>query len=40
MEDGKPADINYVHNQTRLGLEYMRGLRAEALQGARTVTAP
>jgi sugar phosphate isomerase/epimerase len=40
MENGKAADINYVHNQTRLALEYMRGLRAEALQGARTVAAP
>ena len=38
-ENGKPADINYVHNQSRLALEYMRGLRAEALEGALSVTA-
>jgi sugar phosphate isomerase/epimerase len=39
MENGKPAGIDYVHNQTRLALEYMRGLRAEVLQGAQTATA-
>jgi sugar phosphate isomerase/epimerase len=39
MENGKAADINYVHNQTRLALEYMRGLRAEVVQGAQTATA-
>jgi sugar phosphate isomerase/epimerase len=39
MENGKPTDIHYIHNQTRLALEYMRGLRAEALQRAQTVTA-
>ncbi len=38
MENGKPADIDYVHDQTRLALEYMRGLRAEALTGARRAT--
>ncbi len=30
MENGKPAGIEYVHNQTRLALEYMRALRANA----------
>ena len=40
MEQGKPADLNYVHNQTRLALEYMRGLRAEAHESAQAVTAP
>jgi sugar phosphate isomerase/epimerase len=40
MENGKPADINYVHHQTRLALEYMRGLRAEVLPGAPTATVP
>ena len=39
MENGKPAGIEYVHNQTRMAVEYMRALRAEALEGARTVTA-
>jgi sugar phosphate isomerase/epimerase len=31
LENGKPADINYVHEQTRLALEYMRALRADAV---------
>jgi sugar phosphate isomerase/epimerase len=31
LENGRPADIVYVHNQTRMALEYLRGLRAEAL---------
>jgi sugar phosphate isomerase/epimerase len=31
MENGKIAGIDYVHNQTRLALEYMRKLRAKAL---------
>ena len=35
MENGQPADINYVHNQTRLALEYMRGLRAEVCKAPR-----
>jgi sugar phosphate isomerase/epimerase len=39
-ENGKPADIDYVHNQTRLALQYMQGLRADALQRAQAVTAP
>jgi len=39
MENGKPAGIDYVHNQTRLALEYMRGLRAEVVQGVQTATA-
>ena len=29
-EDGKPAGIEYVHEQTRLALEYLQKLRAEA----------
>jgi sugar phosphate isomerase/epimerase len=29
-EHGKPTGIDYVHNQTRLALEYMRALRASA----------
>ncbi len=39
MEKGSPADIGYIHNQTRLALEYMRGLRAAALDRARKLTA-
>jgi sugar phosphate isomerase/epimerase len=34
MENGKFAGIEYVHNQTRLALEYMRTLRADALAKA------
>jgi len=30
IEDGKPAGIDYVHHQTRLALEYLTNLRAEA----------
>lgn len=30
-ENGQPAGIEYVHNQTRLALEYMTRLRADAL---------
>jgi hypothetical protein len=30
MENGKIAGIDYVHNQTRLALVYMRQLRAKA----------
>ena len=40
MENGKPADLDYVHNQSRLAIEYMRGLRTEALESAKlAVTA-
>jgi len=31
MENGQPAGIDYIHNQTELALEYMRGLRAKAV---------
>jgi sugar phosphate isomerase/epimerase len=34
MENGKFAGIEYVHNQTRLALEYMKALRADALAKA------
>jgi sugar phosphate isomerase/epimerase len=33
-ENGRPAGIEYVDEQTRLALEYMRGLRAEAVAKA------
>ncbi len=32
IENGRPASIDYVHNQTRLALEYMQTLRAAALE--------
>ncbi len=32
LENGAPAGIDYVHNQTRLALEYLRALRAAAEQ--------
>lgn len=31
MKDGEPAGIEYVHEQTGLALQYMKGLRARAL---------
>jgi sugar phosphate isomerase/epimerase len=36
LENGQPAGIDYVHHQTRLALEYLRGLRAEALGRSET----
>ena len=30
LENGQHAGIEYVHNQTRMALEYMKQLRAEA----------
>jgi sugar phosphate isomerase/epimerase len=33
-ENGRPADIQYVHNQTRMALEYMSALRSEVQQDA------
>jgi len=30
MENGKPAGIDYVHNQTQLAFEYMKDLRAKS----------
>jgi sugar phosphate isomerase/epimerase len=32
MENGKPAGIEYVHNQTRMAFEYLSALRAAALE--------
>ena len=32
IEDGKHAGIEYVHNQTKLALEYMKRLRTDALE--------
>jgi sugar phosphate isomerase/epimerase len=39
MENGKPAGIEYVHNQTRMAFEYLAGLRASAQQRALAITA-
>jgi sugar phosphate isomerase/epimerase len=40
MENGAPAGIEYVHNQTQLALEYMRTLRASALSKAAQTCRP
>jgi sugar phosphate isomerase/epimerase len=34
LEGGKPAGIEYVHNQTRMAFEYLSSLRAAAEQKA------
>lgn len=34
IEQGRPAGIEYVHEQTRMALEYMRGLRDAAMARA------
>jgi sugar phosphate isomerase/epimerase len=39
LSDGKPAGIDYVHDQTRMAIEYMRALRAEAIERAHAVAA-
>jgi sugar phosphate isomerase/epimerase len=39
MENGKPAGIEYIHNQTRMALEYLAALRAAAEEKARATTA-
>jgi sugar phosphate isomerase/epimerase len=39
MENGKPAGIEYVHNQTRMAFEYLSALRAAAEDKGRAVTA-
>jgi len=39
MENGKPAGIEYIHNQTRMALEYLSALRAAAEEKAQTTTA-
>ena len=36
MENGKPTGIEYVHNQTRMAVEYLSDLRAAAEQKARS----
>jgi sugar phosphate isomerase/epimerase len=39
LENGSPAGIEYIHNQTRMALEYLRGLRAEALSEIEAASA-
>jgi sugar phosphate isomerase/epimerase len=39
MRNGRAAGIDYVHDQTRLALEYMRALRADATNAARAATS-
>ncbi|HLJ45498.1 MAG TPA: sugar phosphate isomerase/epimerase family protein [Bryobacteraceae bacterium] len=34
LENGRPAGIEYIHNQTRMALEYLSALRAAAEQNA------
>ena len=36
LEDGKPAGIDYIHNQTQMAFEYLAALREEAMQKAQT----
>lgn len=38
-ENGKPAGIEYVHNQTKMAFEYLSALRAAAEQKAQLTTA-
>jgi sugar phosphate isomerase/epimerase len=39
IENGRPAGIDYVHNQTHMALEYLRNLRTAALQRAQAPAA-
>src|SRR5215471_5820526 len=39
IEKGRPAGIEYIHNQTRMAFEYLSALRAAAEEKARTVAA-
>jgi sugar phosphate isomerase/epimerase len=39
LENGNPAGIEYVHNQSRLAFEYLSGLRAAAEQKAQRIGA-
>ena len=38
LEDGRPAGIDYVHNQTRMAFEYLSALRVAAEQEAEAAT--
>jgi sugar phosphate isomerase/epimerase len=39
LENGKPAGIEYVHNQTRLAFEYLSALRTTAEQQAHAIAS-
>ena len=39
MENGKPAGIEYIHNQTRLAFEYLSALRASSEANVKAVSA-
>ncbi len=39
LENGKPAGIEYVHNQTRLAFEYLSSIRAAAEEKAKAAAA-
>jgi sugar phosphate isomerase/epimerase len=39
LENGRPAGIEYVHNQTRMAVEYLSALRAGAEEKAQATTA-
>ena len=39
LENGKPAGLEYVHNQTRMAFEYLSALRAASEEKARAVSA-
>lgn len=39
LENGTPTGIEYVHNQTRMALEYLSALRVAAEEKAQTITA-
>ena len=39
MESGRPAGVEYVHDQTRMAFEYLSGLRAAAVQKSSATTA-
>jgi len=38
MENGRPAGIEYVHNQTRMAFEYLSAMRATAEQKTQSAT--
>src|SRR5262249_16018112 len=39
QSNGKPAGIDYIHDQTRMAIEYMTALRPEAIERAHAVAA-
>ena len=39
LENGRPAGIDYVHNQTRMAFEYLSALRTSAERTAKVTTA-